>query len=104
MNESPRLFEHASAESHVAGGGDDPQGLCRQCLEPRSPSGWGSPGCTLCSGVEEFCMPFEEHLFSELLRTPSPPSLAVVVDDELENSPRWFEEGLAEEGVPWTLM
>eukprot|EP00930_Biecheleria_cincta_P083923 TRINITY_DN73421_c0_g1_i1.p1 TRINITY_DN73421_c0_g1~~TRINITY_DN73421_c0_g1_i1.p1 ORF type:complete len:1373 (-),score=189.26 TRINITY_DN73421_c0_g1_i1:29-4147(-) len=42
---------------------------CKSCKEPRSPNGWGSPGCLFCAGIEKLCFPFENHIFAPLLRT-----------------------------------
>jgi len=85
--EAQNPFHHTNAESRINGGESaEPGELCAVCLEQRSPSGWGSPGCPACSGVEEFCFPVQEHLFSELLRTPPPPTRledeALVEEDE----------------------
>lgn len=71
LRDRPDLFdpETGEATSPKADASGWPV-LCPQCNETPSPSGWGTPGCSNCSGVEELCLPISKHLFSSLLRTP----------------------------------
>jgi hypothetical protein len=74
VEEAPQLFNPDRAEVHAvsaAYGEERPPSPtpCPKCSETRSASGWGNPGCVLCGGVEELCLPTEEHLFGALLRT-----------------------------------
>lgn len=73
----PDLFEPSSAEAPwpeatkleaVVGLAAQPD-ICPACQEQRSPSGWGSPGCIVCSGVEELCLPLEDHILGALLQS-----------------------------------
>lgn len=72
VEDQPNLFDPEFAEASVkhinreAASWDHP---CPQCQENVSPSGWGSPGCVLCGGIENCCLPVDDHLFSNLLRT-----------------------------------
>jgi len=72
MADNPRLFDPEFAEAQVKqinrvpASWDHP---CPQCQEKVSPSGWGSPGCVLCGGIENCCLPVDDHIFSALLRT-----------------------------------
>lgn len=80
----PALFHPSSAEAPgpqsassktigIGTSSDASPGCCPVCQEQRSPSGWGSPGCVQCSGVEELCLPMEDHLLSALLRSSKHP-------------------------------
>jgi hypothetical protein len=71
--EKPGLFDYSTAEAVVpkAVGESYWPVPCEKCNEVPSPSGWGTPGCPSCSGVEELCLPISKHLFASLLRTPS---------------------------------
>jgi len=71
----PLLFHPSHAEANVAESAQVEDGdlpwppvACPQCSEQRSPSGWGTPGCTLCSGLQEHCLPLRRHVFGALLR------------------------------------
>jgi hypothetical protein len=69
----PDLFDVGTGEAHVPGSNTSLWPVkCSQCNESPSPSGWGTPGCPSCSGVEDLCLPISNHLFSMLLRTPKP--------------------------------
>jgi len=80
VRQAPNLFDPVCAESSTCMVAATPQGraLCRQCGERRSPSGWGSPGCLACGGVDELCLPINGHLFAGLLFTDVP---SVVMQD-----------------------
>merc|ERR1712060_424402 len=80
--EEPNLFDPAKAEAPVLRAQEGGEGvesiaqasvLCSRCREPRSPSGWGNPGCVLCGGTEEQCLPFENHLLGALLPSSGGP-------------------------------
>eukprot|EP00927_Polykrikos_kofoidii_P076679 TRINITY_DN73731_c0_g1_i1.p1 TRINITY_DN73731_c0_g1~~TRINITY_DN73731_c0_g1_i1.p1 ORF type:complete len:992 (+),score=201.12 TRINITY_DN73731_c0_g1_i1:3-2978(+) len=59
-----------SASNHAS---DQPQVVkCTVCGENSSLSGWGNPSCVSCSGVEDYCLPIEKHLFYGLLKTHVP--------------------------------
>jgi len=71
VREMPDLFDPATGEATVSKKDKSLWPVaCPQCNETPSPSGWGTPGCPSCSGVEELCFPISEHLFGSLLRTP----------------------------------
>lgn len=66
---TPDLFEPIKAEAKIMVN-EDRRGICPECQEQRSPSGWGTPGCLGCSEIESFCLPFEGHIFAPLVRNP----------------------------------
>jgi len=105
----PHLFEPSEAESpatHLLGVSATGSAVdavclpCPQCKEPRSPSGWGTPGCLRCGGIEELCLPAEDHLFGALLLTETlqgtPPESSrasiVMSDNEEDMSDGEFRE------------
>jgi hypothetical protein len=75
--ETPNLFDPDFAEQPVVNdeatsdlpGGQVSRAPCSSCKEQRSPSGWGTPSCPLCSGLEDLVLPMDHHLFAPLLRT-----------------------------------
>lgn len=79
VQETPHLFDPVRSEAPIPAGEDDSdwgdivsRAPCGQCKEQRSPSGWGTPGCILCGGVEDLCLPMERHAFAQLCRTNQP--------------------------------
>jgi len=88
IRERPGLFDLDFSEANVS---SEPQtgvdsfwpATCPQCKEQRSPSGWGTPGCIACGGVEEHCLPIKRHLFAALTRTEElPPGMVLPQDLE----------------------
>lgn len=71
--------------------------MCDQCGECPNAKGWGNPSCSGCGGVED-CLPFERHLFRELLRTPVAEEDASPVHDSNE-SDESEEEDASSDGV-----
>eukprot|EP00913_Durusdinium_trenchii_P018218 g17116.t1 len=47
----PDLFHPTKAEAPILVP-EDRKGICPECQEGRSPSGWGTPGCLSCSEIE----------------------------------------------------
>lgn len=70
VRHNPDLFQPWKAEAPLLVP-EDRKGVCPECQEHRSPSGWGSPGCLSCSEIESFCLPFESHMFSNLVKNSS---------------------------------
>ncbi|CAK9003482.1 Uncharacterized protein SCF082_LOCUS7758, partial [Durusdinium trenchii] len=66
----PDLFHPTKAEAPILVP-EDRKGICPECQEGRSPSGWGTPGCLSCSEIESFCLPFDQHLFANLVKIPN---------------------------------
>lgn len=91
--QEPDIFDPANAEEVIqpeVAGTLAATWPCEVCQEPRSPSGWGNPACIYCSGVEEYCLPIEKHLFAALLKTtPRPPvvPVAALAVEATEESP-----------------
>merc|ERR1712232_389548 len=63
---SPDIFEATECEAKCP---DDhpPDRLCQRCGDVPSASGWGNPSCLTCGNVDQWCMPFSEHLFCDLV-------------------------------------
>mmetsp|Transcript_54580 Transcript_54580/g.86730 ORF Transcript_54580/g.86730 Transcript_54580/m.86730 type:complete len:185 (-) Transcript_54580:65-619(-) len=75
----PGLFDPATGETNIASSRDGqfwPE-PCSHCNESPAPSGWGTPGCPKCGGVEELCLPISKHPFSALLKIELPHALDV---------------------------
>lgn len=70
VRHNPDLFQPWKAEAPILVP-EDRKGVCPECQEQRSPSGWGTPGCLSCSEIESFCLPFEGHMFSNLVKASS---------------------------------
>jgi len=86
---SPELFHHVSAEARWPACIADAKNvgsICLACKEQRSPSGWGSPGCVECGGVEELCLPAEDHILGPLLRAGA--TEALFLSERQDKSPR----------------
>lgn len=80
----PHLFDPGHAESPIPADvrGKQLWAPCAQCKERRSPSGWGSPGCVACGGIDALCLPIDDHLFSPLLKAEPPPPENPVAPEE----------------------
>jgi hypothetical protein len=75
VRDNPGLFDPATAEdrrSKVEESGGSWPVPCPQCCETLAPSGWGTPSCPTCSGVEEQCLPISNHTFCALFKTELP--------------------------------
>eukprot|EP00931_Biecheleriopsis_adriatica_P044470 TRINITY_DN25437_c1_g1_i1.p1 TRINITY_DN25437_c1_g1~~TRINITY_DN25437_c1_g1_i1.p1 ORF type:complete len:1400 (+),score=234.40 TRINITY_DN25437_c1_g1_i1:130-4200(+) len=92
VRSAPDIFEHEEAEAPVAVPEDvlfSP--TCPACQEQRSPSGWGSPGCVLCSGIERNCLPFDNHIFSKLVKNVDSLTVGIIEEEDDPASERSFD-------------
>jgi len=98
VHNMPELFDASTGECCVPSKDTSPwPAACERCNEMASPSGWGTPGCALCSGVEELCLPITKHLFGSLLKTPRSDRVALPVGASAYHSMASHDQGSNDE-------